>query len=124
MIFIAPTPLLDPIEGHSNAHHWTKAEVKRWTKLLWHTSQAQWRCLDLLNKHESRWDYQAVGSRTTLGRAYGIAQALPARKYNVISTDWKINPMTQVVWQKKYIETRYSGMPCYAWKHEQRRGWY
>lgn len=121
MIFLAPTPLLDPVKGHSEAHKWTKTEVKHWTKLLWHTNTEQWKCLDKLNTHESQWSWTMRNPR---GGAYGIAQALPPTKYNVISTDWKANPMTQVVWQKKYIETRYSGKPCYAWKHEKVRGWY
>jgi hypothetical protein len=123
---IAPQPLLDPVKGHSKAHKWTKVEVKRWTKLLWHTTKDQWNCLDKLNIQESQWSWTMRNPR---GGAYGIAQALPPTKYNVISTDWKFNPMTQVVWQKKYIETRYHdkrgvGMPCYALKHERQRGWY
>lgn len=125
-LVIAPFSPSSPIKGHSSAHVWTKSEVKIWTKLLWHTTEAEWKCLDQLNTHESQWSWTM---RNSHGGAYGIAQALPADKYEVISTDWKTNPMTQVVWQKKYIEIRYYdkrgvGRPCYAWKHELRKGWY
>jgi len=113
----------------SDGYVWTKAEVKKWTKLLWHTSRAEWKCLYDLNMQESKWDYQAVGAKTSLGRAYGIAQALPASKYEDISKDWRTNPLTQVVWQKKYLEIRYHdkrgvARPCFALKHERRFGWY
>jgi len=111
--------ILEP--GVSTKHEWTKAEVKRTTKLIWNTSEQEWKCLDQLNRHESQWNWKIRNHR---GGAYGIPQALPPTKYNVISTDWKTNPITQVVWQKKYIESRYSGKPCYAWHHEKKRGWY
>jgi hypothetical protein len=111
---------LEPVvEG--TAHVWTKAEVKYWTKLLWHTTEQEWKCLDQLNRKESQWNWLI---RNSHGGAYGIAQAKPASKYAVISKDWKTNPMTQVIWQKKYIESRYQGHPCYAWKHEKKRKWY
>ena len=105
----------------SKAHVWTKAEVKKITKLIWGTSDKEWKCLDQLNRQESQWNWHARNHR---GGAYGIPQALPPIKYNVISTDWKTNPITQVVWQKKYIESRYAGHPCYAWHHEKAKGWY
>ena len=105
----------------NTVHEWSKAEIKRTTKYIWSTSNKEWKCLDALNTHESQWNWHARNHR---GGAYGIPQALPPTKYNVISTDWKTNPITQVVWQKKYIETRYSGKPCYAWHHEQKKGWY
>ena len=103
---------------------WTKAEVKALAKVWWGLPKAQWRCLDLLNLKESRWDYQASGSKTRLGRAYGIGQALPARKMRIAGKDYMTNPVTQIMWQKIYIERRYSGNPCYAWRHERRHNWY
>jgi hypothetical protein len=123
-VVIAPFSPIKPDLRASDGYVWTKAEVKRWTKILWHTSKAEWKCLDDLNMQESKWDYQAEGDKTTLGRAYGVAQALPASKYEYISKDWRTNPMTQVVWQKKYIELRYFGKPCLALRHELKRGWY
>jgi hypothetical protein len=80
--------------------------------------------LDKLNIQESLWNYRSTGALTTLGRAYGIAQALPASKMASVGLDYKSNPITQIIWQKKYIDSRYSGKPCYAWKHEVQRGWY
>jgi hypothetical protein len=111
--------ILEPRVSKTDA--WTKAEVKHITKLIWNKTDREWRCLDLLNIQESQWDWK---SRNPRSGAYGIAQALPPSKYNVISKDWRHNPITQVIWQKKYIEERYSGKPCYAWHHEQKRGWY
>jgi hypothetical protein len=122
--FIPPQAILEPTKGHGSKHTWTVKKIKGWTKLLWSTTPEQWRCLDKLNTQESHWNWRARGSKTTLGRAYGIAQALPAKKMNQISKDWKTNPATQVVWQKKYIELRYSNKPCYALAHEKRKGWY
>ena len=125
-LVIAPFSPSDPFIDHRQPFKWTKSEVKRWTKLLWHTTPKQWKCLDQLNTQESQWSWTM---RNSHGGAYGIAQALPPSKYEAISNDWRTNPMTQVVWQKKYIEVRYHdrhgvGIPCYAWKHELRKGWY
>ena len=111
-------------DAHPSYRVWSKAEVKAYAKAYWKLPKRQWKCLYDLNMAESKWDYRARGSRTRLGRAYGIAQALPASKMSNVGLDFKFNPVTQIVWQKKYIDSRYSGNPCYAWKHEQRKGWY
>ena len=125
------TGMVMPFIGHPRtelrqpgSYVWTKNEVKRYAKAVWHTTPAKWKCLDQLNLVESKWDYQARGARTRLGHALGIAQALPADKMASVGIDYKSNPITQILWQKKYIEKRYNGNPCWAWKHEQRRNWY
>ena len=70
----------------------------------------QYSCLNRLWIRESHWNYQAHNYRSG---AHGIAQALPASKMEVISSDWRTNPVTQIRWGLRYIETRYS-TPCKA----------
>jgi hypothetical protein len=76
----------------------------------------QFGCLKSLWARESHWNYKAHNSRSG---AHGIAQAHPAIKMNMISTDWKTNPITQIRWGLHYIESRYS-TPCNAWLRFQR----
>jgi len=72
----------------------------------------QFACLKSLWKRESHWNYKAHNRRSG---AHGIAQAHPATKMSTISTDWKTNPVTQIRWGLRYIESRYS-TPCNAWQ--------
>jgi len=70
----------------------------------------QYSCLNRLWTSESHWNYQAHNYRSG---AHGIAQALPASKMEIISSDWRTNPVTQIRWGLRYIEARYS-TPCKA----------
>jgi len=81
---------------------------------------AQFQCLNLLWTRESQWNYRA--SNPSSG-AFGIAQALPGSKMNVVGADWRTNPVTQIKWGLNYISERY-GTPCGAWAHSQQTGWY
>ena len=87
-------------------------------------SRAQWICLDELWTMESHWNYQAVGDKTTQGRAYGIAQALPASKMDQFGTDWRKNYQTQIRWGLLYIKLHWKNNSCMALQHEKRHGWY
>ena len=71
---------------------------------------AQWKCLDKLWIKESQWTYTSHNKRTG---AHGIPQAYPATKYESIGSDWRKNPVTQIMWGLKYIDVRY-GTPCKA----------
>ena len=73
-------------------------------------SGAQWKCLDKLWIKESQWTYTSHNKRTG---AHGIPQAYPATKYESIGSDWRKNPVTQIMWGLKYIDVRY-GTPCKA----------
>ena len=73
-------------------------------------SQKQFTCLNTLWTHESHWNYRAHNRRSG---AHGIAQALPATKMDVVSTDWRTNPVTQIRWGIRYITMRYD-TPCNA----------
>ncbi len=71
----------------------------------------QYSCINRLWTKESHWNYQAHNYRSG---AHGIAQALPATKMEVISDDWRTNPVTQIRWGLHYIDLRYED-PCNAW---------
>ena len=71
----------------------------------------QYTCLNRLWTKESHWNYKAHNYRSG---AHGIAQALPAVKMEVISDDWRTNPVTQIQWGLRYIDLRYDN-PCTAW---------
>ena len=76
----------------------------------YHWSTSQYGCLKLLWTHESHWNYKAHNYNSG---AHGIAQALPADKMDVVGTDWRTNPVTQIRWGLRYIDIRYS-TPCRA----------
>ncbi|CAB4868581.1 unannotated protein [freshwater metagenome] len=80
----------------------------------------QYSCLNRLWTKESHWNYQAHNYRSG---AHGIAQALPAVKMEIIATDWRTNPVTQIRWGLHYIELRYE-TPCKAWKKFRRSHYY
>ena len=84
----------------------------------WSTSQFS--CLNQLWTRESNWRYQA---RNKTSGAHGIAQALPATKMEVVGTDWRTNPITQITWGLKYISERYD-TPCLALRKFKRSHWY
>ena len=71
----------------------------------------QYTCLNRLWTKESHWNYKAHNKRSG---AHGIPQALPAIRMEVISSDWRTNPVTQIRWGLRYIEARYDN-PCNAW---------
>lgn len=82
--------------------------------------QDQFPCLLQLWEKESNWRTNATNPSSG---AYGIAQSLPASKYEQAGADWLTNYRTQVRWGLGYIQGRY-GSPCKAWKHSQDVGWY
>jgi hypothetical protein len=84
----------------------------------WNKSQAS--CLNQLWDRESHWNYKAHNYRSG---AHGIPQALPANKMDVIATDWRTNPLTQIRWGLKYINSRYK-TPCAALRTFHRIGHY
>ena len=80
----------------------------------------QFACLNGLWTKESRWNYRASNKRSG---AHGIPQALPASKMEVIGTDWRTNPVTQISWGLHYIDKRYE-TPCGAFAKFKRTNWY
>ena len=87
--------------------------------------KANWLCLDELWQRESSWQtrkrpWTAVNRSSG---AYGIPQALPAKKMSSAGADWKYNPKTQIDWGLNYIKKRY-GNACNALSHHNKKGWY
>ncbi len=80
----------------------------------------QYGCLNRLWTKESHWNYKAHNYRSG---AHGIAQALPASKMEIISSDWRTNPVTQIRWGLRYIDIRYE-TPCMAWAKFKRSKYY
>lgn len=80
----------------------------------------QWACLEALWQKESGWNHRADNPSSS---AYGIPQALPGSKMASAGADWATNPLTQVKWGVRYIESRY-GTPCGAWAQSQAYNWY
>jgi hypothetical protein len=97
-----------------------KEVAKNLTTTTYQWSDAQFTCLDQLWTKESHWNYKA---RNKSSGAHGIAQALPATKMEVVGTDWRTNPVTQITWGLKYISERYE-TPCKAWSKFKRSRWY
>ena len=80
----------------------------------------QFSCLNTLWTKESHWNYRARNPRTG---AHGIPQALPATKMEIIGTDWRTNPVTQITWGLHYIDVRYE-TPCKALSKFKRSRYY
>ena len=83
-------------------------------------SGKEYNCLNQLWTKESNWNYKA---RNRNSGAHGIPQALPAIKMNVVATDWRTNPVTQIRWGLRYISIRYE-TPCKAWAKLKRSNYY
>jgi len=83
-------------------------------------NKRQLTCLTKLWNSESHWNYRAHNYRSG---AHGIPQALPAIKMEIISTDWRTNPVTQIKWGLSYIKARYQ-TPCGALWKKQRSNYY
>jgi len=83
-------------------------------------AEKEYKCLNQLWTKESNWNYKA---RNKSSGAHGIPQALPASKMNVVSTDWRTNPVTQIRWGLRYISIRYE-TPCKALSKHKRSNYY
>ena len=98
--------------------------AKKVAKSIMNTDYAwgddEYACLNRLWTKESHWNYKAHNNRSG---AHGIPQALPAVKMEIISTDWRTNPVTQIRWGLRYIDIRYE-TPCQAWAKFKRSRYY
>jgi len=100
--------------------HGAKLVAKALIAEKYQWGEEQYSCLNKLWTKESHWNYKA---RNKVSGAHGIAQALPATKMEVVGTDWRTNPVTQITWGLKYINERYD-TPCKAWSKFKRSRWY
>ena len=83
-------------------------------------SARQMSCLNSLWNNESHWNFKA---HNYYSGATGIAQAMPGNKMDVVATDWRTNPVTQIKWGIRYIKIRY-GTPCKALAKTHWSGYY
>jgi hypothetical protein len=79
----------------------------------------QYRCLDSIIWHESKWDTFAQNG----SGAYGIPQAWPASKLADAGADWRWNATTQIKWMLWYVTAKY-GSACNAAAYRDRVGIY
>lgn len=79
-------------------------------------------CDQELVSHESS---NEVEAENPVSHAYGLPQSLPAEKMASAGPDWRTNPVTQLRWQKGYVDDVYGGV-CPAWAKWQARNphWY
>jgi len=82
--------------------------------------EKEYSCLNRLWTKESHWNYKAHNYRSG---AHGIPQALPAIRMEVIASDWRTNPVTQIRWGLRYIDIRYE-TPCKALAKHKRSNYY
>ena len=88
-----------------------KQSAKAFAKSMM-SSNKEWGCLARLYGKESAWNHKARN-----GSHYGIPQG----KSEYLKT---ATAQQQVIWGLNYINHRYSGKPCLAWKHWQQRNWH
>lgn len=76
-------------------------------------------CLSRLIGKESAWNPKAVGNLSSPSKSYtyGLLQL----KNPVVKDK---DPITQIHYGLRYINHRYQGKACNAWKHWQTRGWH
>jgi len=91
-----------------------------WQQLAARGWAPQAQCLVDLWQAESSWNVFAYNRASG---AYGIPQALPAKRMAWAGRDWISNPATQIKWGLHYIGVRYGG-PCNAWRAWKTRHWY
>ena len=94
-----------------------KYNPRKYINATMHKDEAK--CIKLLISKESAWNYKAVGnlSSPTKSYVYGLLQIK-----NPIAKD--MNPMQQIQLHHKYLDHRYDGSACKAWKHFKDKGWH
>lgn len=99
-------------KGHLQAYAKSLLGKYGWSK--------QWSSFNALEMSEAGWDVHATNPSSG---AYGLAQALPASKYNSAGKDWKTSGETQLRWMMDYVKSRY-GSPDAAWSFHKKNNWY
>ena len=92
-------------------------QPKRYIQLALDKREAK--CLSKLIGKESAWNPQAVGNLKSPSKSftYGLLQL----KNPVVKDK---SPIEQIHYGLKYIDHRYQGDTCKAWKHWKDRGWH
>jgi hypothetical protein len=90
-------------------------EPKQYIRLNYDSSESL--CLIKLYGKESAFNPRAIGNLSGANKVYGIPQLK-----NPIIKD--LSAIEQIDYGMKYIDHRYDGLPCKAWKHWQDKGWH
>jgi hypothetical protein len=90
-------------------------EPKKYIRLTLNKTEAK--CLIKLYGKESAFNHLAIGNLQGKEHVYGI----PQLKNPII---YDKSPIEQIQYGLKYINHRYSGDSCLAWKHWLREGWH
>jgi hypothetical protein len=103
--------------SHATSGSIEAIEPKRYIHLALPKKEAV--CLSRLIGKESAWNHKAVGnlSSPTKSYVYGLLQLK-----NPIVKDK--SPIEQIHFGLKYIDHRYQGNACNAWKHWKDKGWH
>jgi hypothetical protein len=103
--------------GHADSGSIEAIDPKRYVRLALPKKEAI--CLSKLIGKESAWNHQAIGnlSSPTKSYVYGLLQLK-----NPIVKDK--SPIEQIHFGLKYIDHRYQGNACNAWKHWKDKGWH
>ncbi len=82
-------------------------------------SKPEAKCIKLLISKESAWNHKAIGNLSSPSKSYvyGLLQIK-----NPIAKD--MNPMQQIQLHMRYLDARYDGSACKAWKHWKDKGWH
>jgi len=89
------------------------------TYIRLHYSIKEGSCLIRLYGKESAFKTDAIGNLSSPSKAY--VYGIPQLK-NPIIKDLSAN--RQIDYGMKYIDHRFDGQPCKAWKHWQQKGWH
>ncbi len=79
-----------------------------------------WEYVDYIIYHESRWKPRVKNQSSG---AYGLCQALPARKMSSAGEDYQDNAVTQLKWCHDYAQSRYGGWER-AYQSWVRKNWW
>jgi len=90
-------------------------DPKSYIRLNYDSSESL--CLIKLYGKESAFNPRAIGNLDGTKQVYGIPQLK-----NPIIKD--LSAIQQINYGMKYIDHRYDGLPCKAWKHFEDKGWH
>jgi hypothetical protein len=76
-------------------------------------------CLIKLYGKESAFNPRAIGNLSSPTKSY--VYGIPQLKNPIIQ---HLSAIEQIDYGMKYIDHRYDGLPCKAWKHWQDKGWH
>ena len=103
--------------GASHAESGSRLVIDPKTYIRFNYEDKQALCLIKLYGKESAFNRKAIGNLDGAKQVYGI----PQLKNPIIQ---HLSAIEQIDYGMKYIEHRYDGLPCKAWKHWQKKGWH